>query len=596
MTLPGTALASPRTRADAQHMSTLDLRPPASRDALQELGLNQEMVERLCIRNLLSSTAERIFFKDLQSRFLMVSAGFAQAYAQGRTVEEMIGKTDFDLFSSAHAGEAFADEQRIIMTGEPLIAKVERETFGGRADAWVSTTKLPLRDDDGQIIGTYGIARDVTEQVYAQETLTHEARHDPVTGLANRVALMDRLGEELGALSQHPGRVGVLFVDLNNFKEINDARGHELGDRLLAAVGRRMALTVRRSDTVGRLGGDEFVVLSPRLASDDDLRALSARLCEALRARLLGDDEVPITASIGIASTDDSRTQPDTLIAQADAAMYAAKRSGDGVQSYDERLHDTRRVRPALLDDLRDAVTRGELFIVYQPVIRLADGAMTGVEALVRWRHPRLGVVAPDQFIPIAERHGLIAEIDAYVMNVACRQLAAWERADPSWRERTIAVNLSGHGLHDPRRAELVLDILHRHGLAASRLCVEIGELDCARRVIATLADRGVRIALDDFGTGYSTLAHVQQLDADVIKIDRSFVTRIGREPRDRKIVAAVTAMAHALDMTVIAEGVENAVEREALAAVGCDEAQGYLFARPCEAAQLAELQFRPAA
>jgi EAL domain-containing protein (putative c-di-GMP-specific phosphodiesterase class I) len=304
-----------------------------------------------------------------------------------------------------------------------------------------------------------------------------------------------------------------------------------------------------------------------------------------------------VTASIGMAFTADPTTRPDALIARADTAMYAAKRAGPGgVCSYDDSLTSAGRGVPVLLNELRGAIARGELSIVYQPIIRLADGALTGAEALVRWDHPVRGRLSPDLFIALAERHGLIGKIDAYVLERACQQLHDWELADSRWRRRTIAVNLSGRGLLDPGLSERVLGTLRRCDLAPERLCLEItetaliGEMDCARRVIASLSERGVRIALDDFGTGYSTLAHLQQLEADIIKIDRSFVTRLGGRPRDRQIVAAVTAMAHALGMSVVGEGVESIVERDALTVMSCDEAQGNLFARPCEAAEIAAL------
>jgi diguanylate cyclase (GGDEF)-like protein/PAS domain S-box-containing protein len=561
----------------------------------RELGLSRLEIERLCIRNLLANSAERIFFKDLGGRFLMVSAGWLASAADGRSLDELIGKTDFDVFSEVHAAEALADEQLIIQTGEPLVAKVERETFADRAEGWVSTTKVPLRDESGRIIGTYGISRDITEQVYAQEALAHQALHDAVTGLANRAAFTERLRQGLDALKRQPSRVAVLFVDLDGFKEINDTRGHVLGDRLLEAVGQRVLSAVRHGDLVARFGGDEFVILCRELGGEDEERRVAERVREALLRPLLGEAAIGVTASIGVACTVDPATKPEALLARADAAMYTAKRSGCGrIQVYDESTSAATCGRSVLLDELREALARGELFPVYQPIIRLADGSLTGVEALARWCHPTRGVLTPDTFISLAERHGLVSEIDTQILDQACRQLAAWEKADSAWRDRTIAVNFSGRGLQNPRLVEIVLATLRRHGLATSRLCLEItettliSELDSARRVISDLTEHGVRIALDDFGTGYSTLALLQQLQVDVLKIDRSFIIRMSREPRDRKIVAAVTAMAHALDMSVVGEGVETAFERDMLNAIGCDEAQGYLFARPCDPEQIA--------
>jgi diguanylate cyclase (GGDEF)-like protein/PAS domain S-box-containing protein len=558
---------------------------------------SREELERVCMRNLLSSSEERVYFKDLQSRFLLVSAGWLEAEGEGRSLAEVVGKTDFDMFSRAHADDAFDDEQHIIRTGEPLVAKVERETFHDRPDAWVSTTKLPLRDSDGRIVGTFGISRDVTAQIEAQAALAYQALHDPVTGLANRVALMDRVGQALVALERQPGRIALLFVDLDDFKAINDTLGHDTGDRVLAEVGRRLARVARRTDTVARFGGDEFVVLCTALSEEDDLQLIGDRILRALRTPLEDGCEIAVTGSLGAASTSDPAMDASLLLQQADFAMYAAKRGGrNRLEVYDAAAHGRIAATRGLAADLRHAIAESELSVVFQPLFRLDDGLLTGVEALARWTHPERGAIPPSEFIPLAEQHGLIAELDAFVLDEACRQLAAWTSSDPSWEQATMAVNLSGDQLRDPRLVGRVTAALRRHQIEPARLCLEItetamiGELGHANRVIGALSAHGVRIALDDFGTGYSTLVHLQQLHADILKIDRSFVAHLGRDVRDREIIAAVTAMAHALGMTVVGEGIENDTARTELIAVGCDEGQGYLLARPLPAADIAAL------
>src|ERR1017187_4843086 len=242
-----------------------------------------------CMDNLLNSTAERIYFKDLRSRFLLVSAGWMATAAPDRTVEEIIGKTDFDVFSKEHAAAALEDEQQIIRTGEAMVGKLEQETFLDRTGPWVSTTKMPLRDERGQIIGTFGISRDVTAQIKAEKALAYQVLHDPVTGLANRVALMDRLSQALATLERQPGRLAVLYVDLDHFKKINDSFGHEAGDQVLAEVGRRLSLLSRKADTVARLGGDEFVVLCGNLRDDDDVGLIGDRIVHGVRAPYVED-------------------------------------------------------------------------------------------------------------------------------------------------------------------------------------------------------------------------------------------------------------------------------------------------------------------
>ena len=554
--------------------------------------------ERLCMENLLEAPDVRVFFKDRDSRFVLVSAGFAAGLGQGRSMDELIGLSDFDLFSQTHAVEAFADERHILQTGEPIVGKVERETYSDRPDAWVSTTKLPLRDDRGQIIGTFGISRDVTAQVEAQAALAHQALHDPVTGLANRVALMDRLQQALVALDRRRGQIALLFIDLDDFKSINDTLGHEAGDRVLTEVGARLKRVARRTDTVARFGGDEFVMLCPALREDDDLRLIVDRIMRALGTRFTCGD-IQVQGSLGAVSTRDPMADPAELLQQADFAMYAAKRAGrNRFEIYDANLHGMVASSRGLATELRRAVERSELYVVYQPLFRLDDGVLTGVEALVRWRHPEQGVLLPADFIPLAEQHGLIEAVDTFVLDEACRQLAVWTNEDRSWEGCTMAVNVSGHQLRDPALVGRVLEALNRHGIEPSRLCLEItetaliGELRDAK-VIESLSAIGVRIALDDFGTGYSTLAHLQQLRADILKIDRSFVSHLGQESRDREIIAALTAMGHALGMTVVGEGVETTTERDELTALDCDEGQGYLFAAPLLPSEIADLWAR---
>ncbi len=567
------------------------------KEASSSMSLAREDLELLCFRNLLATPGERLFFKDLQSRFLLVSESLAGDQSHGFGVEELIGKTDFDVFSDEHALAAYEDEQRIIQTGKPMVGKIERETFHDRDDAWVSTTKLPLRDRDGRIVGTFGVSRDVTAQVMAERALAHQALHDAVTGLANRLALMDRLSQALVSLDRTHGRVALFFIDLDNFKTINDSLGHEAGDRVLVEVGRRLGRICRRSDTVARFGGDEFVLLCA-LRADEDVRLIASRAVRAIGKRFSSDgDDLTVTASVGVIVTSDPSSDPGTLLQQADIAMYEAKSAGrDGFRLFDSQL----RVR-ALADHdfdatLRKAIDKNELFLLYQPLFSLDDQSLRGAEALVRWQHPERGVVLPGDFIPLAEERGLIASIDTFVFDEACRQLAAWVADQTLPADFTMAVNLSGRQLCDPALVDRVASSIRSHGVAPRQLCLEItetaliGELGEATTTLANLSKLGVRIALDDFGTGYSTLAHVQRLNVDILKIDRSFVEQIGGSDRDREIIGAITAMAHALGMSVVGEGIETTRQLGELTALGCDAGQGYLLARPLPAEQVAVL------
>jgi diguanylate cyclase (GGDEF)-like protein/PAS domain S-box-containing protein len=546
-----------------------------------------------CMSNLLSAVEERVYFKDRDSRFLLVSSGWLAAYAPGRTADELVGKTDFDVFGGEHARAAFADEQQIIATGQPVSAKVEEETFSDRASTWASTTKMPLRDENGQIIGTFGISRDITAQVRAEKALAYQALHDPLTGLANRVALMDRLAQALVAMERHRSRLAVLFIDLDNFKEINDAFGHDAGDLVLTEIARRLAGIARRPDTVARLGGDEFVILCPELDEQADPGSIGRRVVGTIAAPYIDNGRnLAVTCSVGIAVTTDPATEPDRMIRDADVTMFEAKRAGRN------RYHVCRpghRVGPATLRaELSRAIQNNELFLAYQPQISLQTRVLAGAEALVRWRHPERGVLLPGSFIPLAEEIGLIGSIDSFVLEEACRQLAQWS-GQVGWpQDFTVAVNVSGRKVSGPRLCERVVATLRRHGVRPAQLCLEITETALIQHVgdlqeeLSMLSATGVRVALDDFGTGYSTLGYLQQLSADTLKIDRSFVEHISRSYRDQQIVAAVIAMAHALEMTVTGEGVENGDQRSILRLLGCDLGQGNFLAPPLTAAALA--------
>jgi diguanylate cyclase (GGDEF)-like protein/PAS domain S-box-containing protein len=581
--MPNGEVSSIPARRTSREATTRTEPRPAGREgeALRELKLT-------CMNNLLSATEERVYFKDLRSRFLLVSKGWTAAYAPGRAEEELIGETDFDVFDEQHASVAFADEQQIIRTGRAIAGKVQRETFSGRAATWASTTKMPLRDERGKIIGTFGISRDITAQIEAENALARQALHDPLTGLANRIALMDRLSQAMLAMARHPSRVGVVFIDLDNFKGINDCFGHDAGDLVLAEVGRRLSALARRTDTVARLGGDEFVILCGELGNDTDVHLIGDRIIRAIAVPYLDSGrDLSVTCSVGIVVDSDPGAEPDRLIRDADTAMYEAKRAGRNRYRVYNPAHRTCGDRSLLHSDLCRAIEDSELFLVYQPTFSLERQLLTGVEALVRWRHRERGIILPDEFIPFAEDHGLIERIGSFVLDEACRQLAEWTSRDDWPGAFTMAVNVSGRELSDPRFSGRVAEVIRRHGIDPSRLCLEItetalsGEAGDAQETLAALAAIGVRIALDDFGTGYSTLAHLQWLNVDVLKIDRMFVAQVGRSPRDREIVAAVTAMCHALGMTVVGEGIETSCQLKTLTAMHCEEGQGFLFARP---------------
>jgi diguanylate cyclase (GGDEF)-like protein/PAS domain S-box-containing protein len=442
--------------------------------------------------------------------------------------------------------------------------------------------------------------QDITASKTAEEELARRALHDPLTGLANRHLLMDHLDLALTRLERHPGRVAVLYLDLDRFKSINDSLGHDAGDRVLAEIGVRLGTVLRAQDTPARLGGDEFVVACPDMGDDDSARRLASRLVDAVRAPIrLGNRTVHPHTSIGVAITDTATMDAATLVRQADIAMYAAKRLGrDRVELY-EAAHERReRRREAVEEDLHAALAGGWFRLFYQPIVDLADGTIVGTEALLRLAHPDRGLLSPDAFIDVAEDSDLITPIEEWVLREACRQLAAWHHIRPL----EMSVNISGHQVTPHTLGRRVRDAVHDAGVDLTSLCLEvtervlIGVEDAVLDELDLLAAMGVQIAIDDFGTGYSSLAYLQRLPVGTLKIDKTFVAGLSTAPRDQAIVSAVTALAQSLNMTVIAEGIENEHQLDELRRLNCHRGQGFHLARPRGGDDITELLRRPAA
>jgi diguanylate cyclase (GGDEF)-like protein/PAS domain S-box-containing protein len=437
----------------------------------------------------------------------------------------------------------------------------------------------------------YASAKDVTEWI----RLEHRVGRDPLTALPNREVFIDELTRALARHARSSLHLGVLFIDLDSFKQINDSIGHEAGDRLLAEVAQRLRDAVRGGDVVGRLGGDEFAILLELLDSDHEAVAVAGLALKAFVEPFdLGSGPVTVSASVGLATAHDAEKTSDRVIHEADIAMYRAKASGRNrfaIFDADLRLEVERRL--TVERDLRSALARDEFEVHYQPVVSLTDGSVVSFEALLRWTHREWGVISPDEFIPLAEENGLIVPIGAWVLGTALRQLAEWRSGGA---DLSVSVNISPRQLADEGVGATVAALLAEAGVPASALCLEVTEtavlsepIRAATR-LAELRALGVRIAFDDFGTGYSSLRHLSQLPVDVIKLDRTFVSALNREDahRDRAILIAVTTAARELAISVIAEGVEDTEQLAELHRAGCGFAQGYLFSaarRPADTA-----------
>jgi diguanylate cyclase (GGDEF)-like protein len=424
----------------------------------------------------------------------------------------------------------------------------------------------------------------------AEALLGHQALHDVLTGLPNRSCFYDRTDQAMRQGARDGTSSAVMLFDLDRFKEINDTLGHKYGDRILCEVGPRINRVLRDADTVARLGGDEFCVLLPRVEGLEDAVEVAERIIGVLEVPLEVDGMVlGIEASCGIALAPDDGDSADLLLQRADVAMYVAKGSNVSVVAYTDELDVNTPARLTLLGDLRSAIAEDQLVLHYQPKAKLADGRVTGVEALVRWQHPTLGLLPPDQFIPVSEHTGLIKPLTGWVLTHALAQCRQWldESRSRGWGELSMAINLSTRSLLDDGFPAEVTAALDRYALPAHLLELEITESAImtdpirARRLLTELAEIGVRISIDDFGTGYSSLAYLKDLPVSQLKIDQSFVLHMHDDANDAIIVRSVVDLGHNLGLQTVAEGVEDGDTWDQLAQLGCDSAQGYFLARP---------------
>ncbi len=471
--------------------------------------------------------------------------------------------------------------------GRPVQGEELRLLFDDGSLLDILISAAPVRDGSGNPAGAVGAGMDITERKRAEERIRHLAHHDEVTGLANRVLLLSRLREAL-ALARRGGlQTGLLLLDLDHFKNLNDTLGHPAGDRLLRAAAQRLGGAVRPGDTLARLGGDEFAVVQPGLRGPAGAATLAQRLIKTLAAPfLLESHEVYVSASVGIAVSPGDGEHADELIRRADMALYRAKQDGRGrFRLFEPAMDAEVRARQILERELHHALERREFTLHYQPQLNLRTQRVDSVEALVRWRHPDRGLIGPDEFIPIAEVSGLIRPLGAWVLGEACRQAKAWRAAG---QNLIMAVNLSPAQLRHDGIVQEIDEVLHASGLDPCALELEITEnllLEDSNAVIDRtlrgLAARGIHLALDDFGAGCSSLASLRRLPVAKIKVDRSFVRDIGSDPESEALVQAIVSLGHALGKQVVAEGVETDAKLAFLRRQGCDGAQGFLVAQP---------------
>jgi diguanylate cyclase (GGDEF)-like protein/PAS domain S-box-containing protein len=507
----------------------------------------------------------------------------------GAEAEQVLGASWFDSFVAEGVREelkrAFLDN---IGTGM-IQPHQEYEVLTGHGDRrLVSWNHTVLHDFEGRVVGTASLGSDITERRRVESQLLHDAFHDALTGLPNRALFLDRLGNALARAQRGRHHFAVLFLDLDRFKLVNDSLGHLVGDGLLVEMSRVLARAVRPGDTVARLGGDEFTILLDDVVDPDEATRVAQRIQEALATPFdLEGKEVFATASIGIAFSNAGYARPEDVLRDADTAMYQAKASGKARhQVFDASMHSRAMRLLELENDLRRAVERDAFILHFQPVVQIDDGHIVAFEALVRWDHSQRGLVAPAEFISLAEETGLIDAIGRWALREACLTRQSWRQNQPL----SVNVNLSSRQLSQPDLVGSVAEVLRETGLAPEHLTLEITETavmqspESAVGLLRGLKELGARVCIDDFGTGYSSLNYLLRLPADVLKIDRSFVSALGRDERNDKILAAIVSLGGSLGLAVVAEGVETEEQRSRLEALGCPYAQGYLFSRPVDA------------
>ncbi len=540
--------------------------------------------------NVFDNAMDGVVVTDLGARILSVNPAFTEI--TGYSAAEVVGRTP-RLLRSEHHGPGFYRSlwQSLLRDG-----RWEGEIWNRRKNGEVFLEWLSIgvvTDKDGQPMRYVGVFNDITEMRRKDENIRHLAFHDPLTGLANRALLLDRLEHGIDLARRDRCRIGVIFIDLDRFKVINDSLGHDVGDELLRQTASRLAGCLRESDTIARIGGDEFVVLIKDRGELSDYAALAEKIIATVGESLeVCGHAMRTGASVGIACYPEDGEEVVVLMKHADAAMYAAKAAGRGTYRFFQKAMTERAVHRLKLEmELRNAVANGDLELHYQPQVALAGGELCGVEALVRWRHPQLGLVPPSDFIPLAEETGLIGPLGDWVLAEACRQLALWQAQGLAVPR--VAVNLSALQLQQGDLVERIVGLARRHGIAPAALEIELTESavmanpEYISRVFARLRNLGVRIAIDDFGTGYSSLAYLRRLPIDTLKVDRSFVMNADRDEGDAQIVRTIIALAHSLHLEVLAEGVESEAQAAFLRSCGCATVQGFLYARPLPAPAL---------
>ncbi len=593
----------------AELMSTLERalshrRLERSNHLMEERLKESEKLHRFIVNN----SPDLVYLLDRNGCFIFVNdcfetlLGYQKEDLIGRHYSELIFEDDLDaarnLFNERRTGDRASRNVELRVRSRRV--RTAERAFQAQT-VWMDLTAQGNYSDPDErsrenFIGTYGTARDISERKEAEQVINFQAYHDLLTHLPNRALLKDRLSLAITQAQRNKRRLAVMFLDLDRFKIVNDTLGHTMGDRLLKAVANRLQGCLRGGDTLSRFGGDEFTLLLPEVRTRDDVVVIASKILDKLAAPFVIDGhELFVGASIGIAMYPEAGDSVESLIQSADIAMYHVKGRGkNGYQFFSDEMNHKFSTRLSLERELRSALAMGQLRVYYQPQVDLSDGRIIGVEALVRWQHPRHGLIEPAEFLSVAEETGLITQLDEWVQVHAFGEVAEWRRAGLG--DVRLSVNMSSQQLEQDTFLDRFLANLDASGLAADRLKIEITENAIMRDMevivpkLRALRKTGVRIAIDDFGTGYSSLSYLRHFPVNTLKIDRSFVGDIRADSGDASIINAIAAMARGLKLDLIAEGVETRTQMNYLSSQGCNEVQGFIFSRPIPALEFKAL------
>jgi diguanylate cyclase (GGDEF)-like protein/PAS domain S-box-containing protein len=592
------------------------------RNVVQKLQLerdNARMVHQLeqseqWHRLLVNTSPDVIYTLDANGRFTYLNdsvertLGYMPGELIGRDYVTLIAPDQLELalyrFNERRTGDrATRNLELLLRRKDDLLSSLTERTSEQRVVVELSSMGMyrPTSLGMGEFLGTYGVARDISARKQAEATITFQAYHDLLTGLPNRSLFKDRLGQAMVHAKRHGQTMATLFLDMDHFKVVNDTLGHLVGDGLLQALAQRLRSCLREGDTLARIGGDEFMVLLPHIRSRDNAAYIAQKIIAALKQPFsIEDNELYAGMSIGIAVFPDDGDNIETLIKHADIAMYHAKDQGrNDYKFFTQDMHKSFTGRLAIENEMRHAMEKQEFEVFYQPQIAVQSQRIRGMEALIRWNHPTRGLVAPNDFIPIAEASGLITPISEWVMSAACQQAKLWrESALPNV---TMAINLSARQIEHPQFVEKFLHCLHKYMADGKGIEIEITEsvlmrdMDGAISKLRKLAEMGVEISIDDFGTGYSSLSYLKKLPINTIKIDRSFIHDLtGHMNNGSTIVAGIAAMAKGLKLKVVAEGVETREQLDYLQMLGCDTYQGFFYSQAVNAEAATQILSRP--